>query len=296
MSVRRGLVARHTSHTVLSAATRVAFSQHVAALIANGEREEALQLWSSVFEVVHMPWPSNEVLDVPGLPAMRTVVCTQANCARCLSGRSGFVFPFIGAWCRRRVIVAQGLAPSAAWEALESSNVLMDSMLVEAYSSGWELADFIPPLWGAVLDRAAAAPGCASLETVRRTWRWWQLGSTTWTDPGNPAPPGRADGRVNTHRAAHRSMAGWMAFVAEGSEGYLPLPCQMCGGLTRHMCLCCGRGLCQDCDLEAPDFFCCAEFAANGYRRIALPVVGPGLLDLDWDGAVPQLGGGTGGT
>ena len=128
MSVRRGLLARHTSHTVLSAATRTAFNAH--------ERDEALQLWGSVFEVVHMPWPSTEVLDVPGLPARRTVVCTQANCARCLSGRSGFVFPFIGAWCRRRVIVAHGLAPSNAWEALESSNVLMDSMLVEAYSSG----------------------------------------------------------------------------------------------------------------------------------------------------------------
>ena len=263
MSVRRGLVARHTSHTVLSVATRAAFNQHVVALLQADEREEALQLWASVFEVIHMPWPSTHVLDVPGLPAIRTMVCTQASCARCLSGRSGFVFPFIGAWCNRRVIVANGLSPGDAWAALDTSRAFLDVMLVEACSSGWDLADFVPPLWDAVLERFASAPGCADLELVRRTWRWWQLGSRTWLDRGNPAPPKEIGWTGQyTHRAAHRSMAGWMAFAVEGQEGYLPLPCQRCGGLTRHVCH--------------------ATSAA--------------LLDLDWDGAAPQLGADTGGT
>ena len=91
----RGAIGRQTDKPLLSASARVAFTTHIRGLLADNRRDEALELWGQVFEVVHRPYPMGEILDIPSMVG-------------------GFYFPWIGPWCYRRTMVSPGEEPSQA--------------------------------------------------------------------------------------------------------------------------------------------------------------------------------------
>ena len=148
----------HTDCVVLSAANRAAFQGYVHELLSAGHHAEAEAAWDSVFEVVHRPW-AGPVVELPPLRPMRIVVCTKTDCIRCREGRSGFVFPFLGPWSRRRDIVAHGLDPATAWEAYNHNEATMDRILIAMYSSGWQVPDFCPPIWDRPPQKRCSQPG-----------------------------------------------------------------------------------------------------------------------------------------
>ena len=272
----RGAVARHTDKPLLSASARVAFTTHIQSLLAENRRDEALELWGQVFEVVHRPYPMGEILDVPTMPPMRTLVCTRSGCMRCLRDAGGFYFPWIGPWCYRRTMVSPGEEPSQAWQNLHHDQERMDLLLVAMYASQWELRDFCPVIWDQVLARVSEEPGCARLSEVREQWRRWQVGQELWRDPGAVALPRYSAAIRSPLAGAHRAMHGWISLVASGSTECLPKSCLACGTLTRHTCSHCLSGLCIDCDVNFPRYMCCMEFYAMGTPRLTLPAVYPG--------------------
>ena len=184
MSLRASVV-RHTEWTVLSAAARASFAGHIAELLRAGRHAEAHRLWDEVFEVVHKPWPQQYPLDVEGMPPIRMLVCTVESCARCLAGRGGFCFPFLGPWCRRRVVVTPGQSPSEAWDSLAANTEHMDLLLLEIYGSQWHVQDFCPRIWDRALELVVDGPGCASRTSVRQAWRKWHPAlEGPWPDGG----------------------------------------------------------------------------------------------------------------
>lgn len=269
----RAAVARHTDRPLLSASARVAFTTHIQSLLHDGRRQEALELWDQVFEVVHKPYPMGEILDVPSMPPMRTLVCTRSGCMRCLRDAGGFYFPWIGPWCYRRTMVSPGEEPSQAWQNLHHDQEKMDLLLVAMYASQWELRDFCPVIWDQVLARVSEEPGCARLCEVREQWRRWQVGQELWKDPGAVALPRYSAAIRSPLAGAHRAMHGWISLVASGSTECLPKSCLACGTLTRHTCSHCLSGLCIDCDVNFPRCMCCMEFYAMGTPRLTLPAV-----------------------
>ena len=63
-AVRRGItVAVHSDVAILHAAAVTEFLGHIQRLVANDKREEAMELWQSVVEVVHFPPPPGNVLE-----------------------------------------------------------------------------------------------------------------------------------------------------------------------------------------------------------------------------------------
>ncbi|CAE7326591.1 clpC, partial [Symbiodinium sp. CCMP2456] len=70
------------------------FRRHLRELVEAGETYEAALLWGSVLEV---------------------------NCARCLRGRGGFRFPFVGTYARRSIVVSADMPPAQAWESYHRS-------------------------------------------------------------------------------------------------------------------------------------------------------------------------------
>ena len=99
----------HTEETLLHAAAYMDFQTYVRSLLSAGHGDLALQVWTSVAEVVHFPPPDEEIVDVAGLPAMRRMPCLDATCERCRRGQGGFRFPWVGVWCRRAVLVRPGI-------------------------------------------------------------------------------------------------------------------------------------------------------------------------------------------
>ena len=204
---------------------------------------------------------------------MRQVVCTSMGCQRCLEEQGGFSFPFVGTWW---AVVADGAKPANAACALGQSEELMDLFIMDTYGSLWEVADFCPRLWKQVLARTSTDPGCAPLHQVHEVWRRWQLGSPRWVDPARTELPECARARQNPHAAAHVSIHGWMAHVANWEESYLPAACQLCGSLSRHVCRHCLRSLCRSCDEEFPLFYCCDALVGLRAPRVTMPAIAYG--------------------
>ena len=87
-AVRRGItVAVHSDVAILHAAAVTEFLGHIQRLVANDKREEAMELWQSVVEVVHFPPPPGNVLEAPGFPPMLQIGCAEPACRRCLEQR-----------------------------------------------------------------------------------------------------------------------------------------------------------------------------------------------------------------
>ena len=281
-------MAHHTDCIVLSAANRAAFQGHIHGLLVEGRQADAEALWAAVFEVVHIPWP-DLMLDFPQLPPMRTIVCTDSNCNRCQQGRGGFGFPFLGPWCRRRVVVPPGVEPAAAWDDYNNHPELMDPLLVAMYASRWQVADFCPVLWDSTLARASRQLGGTALAELRSCWRTWQLDSPRWISPAaGPIPPRQA-GREHSRHRAHRAMWAWMAATGQNILPHLPGSCISCGGPASWFCRGCGRGLCRECELEDP--LTCCELTIFGMRtREFIPCVDMEELLADVDDDIWNVG------
>ena len=60
-------LAAHTRYQVIHAAAWMEFSAHLQELVAEGREREALRLWASVVELVHLGSPG-QPLSIAGLP------------------------------------------------------------------------------------------------------------------------------------------------------------------------------------------------------------------------------------
>lgn len=252
---------RHTNHLVLSPANRADFQAFVVDLLKRGHREEAAKLWDSVFEVIHRVWWDGPLIEVPELAPMRTVVCTDPECRRCQDGRGGFIFPFLGAWSARGVVIPPDVPPAAAWEHHHRNNIKMDALLVEIYSSGLEVADICPPLWDVTLSRTQSAFGHAGLLDLRTQWRIWQWGCQIWQDTAAGPFPSRSAAIFDPRRKAQRAIRTWMASTAEGDFDGLPQLCEVCAAPASRCYVACGHGLCRSCYREGAR---CCDLARGG--------------------------------
>ena len=89
----------HTAQLVLSPQNFLAFREHLSALWTRGEREQFWAFWVVCPLVEHLPPPDVPIFDIPlgeGAIPVRRIVCTQAGCARCESGRGGYQSPSWG--------------------------------------------------------------------------------------------------------------------------------------------------------------------------------------------------------
>ena len=90
-AARRGVTtAVHSDVQLLHPAALQDFLQHIRALLIDGELDAATVLWSSVFEIVHIPAPTDCVQEFAGLPPMRRVACSAAGCERCSRRQGGY--------------------------------------------------------------------------------------------------------------------------------------------------------------------------------------------------------------
>ena len=278
----------HTDCVVLSAANRAAFQGYVHELLSAGHHAEAEAAWDSVFEVVHRPW-AGPVVELPPLRPMRIVVCTKTDCIRCREGRSGFVFPFLGPWSRRRVIVAHGLDPATAWEAYNHNEATMDRILIAMYSSGWQVPDFCPPIWDSTMARASTQLGGAATDEMLTAWRTWQFGEPRWISPVASPVPSRQEGRTNARHRAQRAMVAWLSTSSDGSQQRLPGDCIACVGPASHYCQGCGRGLCRECEGDTPTP-CCMHPLYGRPTRVVFPCRSMEELRTAADGDVWNVG------
>ena len=99
-------VAGYTEARTLGPASFHDFRAHVRSLLGAGKLTQAARLWQSVLEVVHLPIPAPNLLDIEGLPPLRRVVCTTVPCAHCDEGSRGLSeFPWLGTWSHRGVVI-----------------------------------------------------------------------------------------------------------------------------------------------------------------------------------------------
>ena len=106
-------LAAYTRYQVIHAAAWMEFSAHLQELVAEGREREALRLWASVVELVHLGSPG-QPLSIAGFPPVRRFVCTNIPCARCTERRGGFQFPWVGVWNRRCLLVPSPLSPGSS--------------------------------------------------------------------------------------------------------------------------------------------------------------------------------------
>ena len=162
-AVRCGItVAMHTDVAILHAAAVTEFLGHVQR--SNNQREEAMELWQSVVEVVHFPPPPGNVLEAPGFRPMLQIGCADPECRRCLKKRGGFRFPWLGVWTRPGTLVRTGL--------FERTHGVITAKAKGRWTCSWSrpmLRDIVPPQWRQVM----AALGS-------REWRNWQVGHECW--------------------------------------------------------------------------------------------------------------------
>ena len=115
-------------------------------------------------EVLHAPFMQTplSVVDSGEIPHLQFAPCTD-ECARCDVSLGGFKFPFIGAWCRRAVLVQEGVSARRP-----------GPPIVAEAGSGLHAQD------GRV--ESGDLP-FVSFRGFMGTWRRWSLGSRSWTEP-----------------------------------------------------------------------------------------------------------------
>ena len=260
-SVRRGVTqAVHTDVPLLSAAAITEFMGQVQQLEASGQRDAALELWCSAVEVVHMPPPPGNILQVPGFPPMLQVGCSEANCRRCAEQRGGFKFPWIGSWTRRGTLVRSNATPEEAWQEHSRQGDTLDLLMVEANASGWRLSDLVPPQWRTIMDLLGPGdvPGSATREDALGSWRTWQQGHTCWMDPAISVPERDVALRCPRSRA-QRTLALWFDRLLEDEDTMLAAPCVLCGIPSRRVCSGCFLPQCAWCRAAGEEQICCHD-------------------------------------
>ena len=227
----------HTEETLLHAAAYMDFQTYVRSLLSAGHGDLALQVWTSVAEVVHFPPPDEEIVDVAGLPAMRRMPCLDATCERCRRGQGGFRFPWVGVWCRRAVLVRPGIMPDEAWRQWHEDEQHLTHHEVHQVASGKE--DVFPPEMDAVLARTSLLPGCARRGVVFSAWRDWQTDGQRWGDPRDGPSPSKPEARSDIRIRAQASLRAWLFSSTENPQQFLPDRCVGCGKACRRTCTSC---------------------------------------------------------
>ena len=85
----------HTDAQVLHMGALLEFRKRLRELVAAGEHHEAALLWGSVLEIQHYPPPPPGLIEglPPGVPAVRTIPCSEVGCQRCLQRPWGLSLP-----------------------------------------------------------------------------------------------------------------------------------------------------------------------------------------------------------
>ena len=144
--------AAYTRYQVIHAAAWMEFSAHLQELVAEGRERDALRLWASVVELVHLGSPG-QPLSIAGLPPVRRFVCTNIPCARCTDRRGGFQFPWVGVWNRRCLLVQEGLGPAVAWQRYHASAARLDRLALQWIASDLGSLDILPVHVGLAVER-----------------------------------------------------------------------------------------------------------------------------------------------
>ena len=270
---RRGATtAVHSDVQILHAAAMQDFHQQVRARLAQGDHQAAEALWNSAFEIVHRPAPVALIREIPELPLLRRVPCTREGCQRCLHRLGGYQFPWIGVWARSAVAIRPGTTPEQAWMDYHNWPETIDLLAVERLASGYQLADFVPAEWDAMVEHCSDVPGCATIEALHEAFRGWQLGHELWRDP-RVAVPSRTQALTDERNRSQRALAGWLEALVEDPGHCLPAVCYKCGGTTRRICAECRLASCWGCaNAGDEDAACCEEsIQEGGATRYELP-------------------------
>ena len=229
-------LATHTDAQVLHMGALLEFRARLRELVAAGEHHEAALLWGSVLEIQHYPPPPPRLIEglFPGVPAVRTMPCSEVGCQR---RPRGFRFPFVGTYTRSSVVVA-----AHAWEDFHSHKVpRLAAVDVLNLASGLWPTDLLPAPCGSQSHPRGATP--AQLWVV---WRQWQQGRQAWREPAYEAVPSWVEGRLNESARAHRALWLLLGALVSGME-VLPAPCLSCGCPSVSRCRRCASAVCRDC-------------------------------------------------
>ena len=244
-------LAIHTDAQVLHMGALLEFRARLRKLVAAGEHHEAALLWGSVLEIQHYPPPPPGLIEglPPGVPAVRTMPCSEVGCQRCREGLGGFRFPFVGTFSRSSVVVAAGVSPAQAWEDFHSHEVpRLAAVDVLNLASGLWPTDLLPDHINKLLRHVESQshPGGATPAQLWVVWRHWQQGRQMWREPAYEAIPSWAEGGLNERARAYRALWLLVGALVSGME-VLPAPCLSCGRPSVLQCRRCASAVCRDC-------------------------------------------------
>lgn len=136
--------ARHCSFQLLHAPAWADFAAHVASLRRDGKELEITRLCKSVVEIQHVPIAVGLERTSAGMPPILQAVCCSNPCQRCLEGKGGFRFPWVGTWTRRGTIVVPGSSASEAWDRCSRVEGTLDLLELEMLGDGKTPGRFQP--------------------------------------------------------------------------------------------------------------------------------------------------------
>ena len=174
-------LAAYTRYQVIHAAAWMEFSAHLQELVAEGREREALRLWASVVELVHLGSPG-QPLSIAGFPPVRRFVCTNIPCARCADRRGGFQFPWVGVWNRCCLLVQEGLGPAVAWQRYHASAARLDRLALQWIAFDLGPLDILNWPWSGWTTGTMAS-------TPRSSSSWFGFGSRGGGHGGNHGHP-----------------------------------------------------------------------------------------------------------
>lgn len=260
-AVRRGItVAMHTDVAILHAAAVTEFLGHVQR--SNNQREEAMELWQSVVEVVH--FPHHQAMCWKPLASdqcYRSDVPIQ-NVADASRNGVGFRFPWLGVWTRCGTLVRTGL--------FERTHGVITAKAKGRWTCSWSrpmLRGIVPPQWRQVMAALGPGdvPGSASKADAISVFQCGAIGkwgtSVGWT-PLSHCPPGVRPLVVPSTR--HRGLAYWFDGLVEGTPYMLAPPCLRCGTPSRRVCAGCFKPQCYECYWAGDQRDCCDERPRGG--------------------------------
>ena len=256
-------LAAYTRYQVIHAAAWMEFSAHLQELVAEGREREALRLWASVVELVHLGSPG-QPLSIAGFPPVRRFVCTTIPCARCTDRRGGFQFPWVGVWNRRCLLVQEGLGPAVAWQRYHASAARLDRLALQWIAFDLGPLDILPVHVGLAVERLDDGDDGIDTEEFFELVRLWQQGRRPWREPwsslvGTPGIPREV---ANAGRSI-RAILGAVAYDVE----YIPPLCLLCRLPTFKSCRVCRSIVCESCNFWSRQCPLCID--SSGSSEVA---------------------------
>ena len=172
----------------------------------------------------------------PGVPAVRTMPCSEVGCQRCREGRGGFRFPFVRTYARSSVVVAAGVSPAQAWEDFHRHEVpRLAAVDVLNRASGLWPTDLLPDQTNKLLRHVESPESSAGSDP--RGCRYGAI-------PPYEAIPSWAEGRLSESARAHRALWLLLGALVSGMEVLLA-PCLSCGCPSVLQCRRCASAVCR---------------------------------------------------